>query len=172
MCEVVTVISAAFREVFVQRHTESFRLQKIAHRCRDSLGIQTSQSEMHTQETSTCNTFTLTIPRSHNISGYCHHLPQPTIEKMKEEESLFSKTPYTACGSIGVLTYQIHKEGSNPAGELAIMFSVPYDYTCALLHDTTQCCPALMVFESRLSHVMPLPNSDDSQSPRIHCEVM
>ncbi|XP_017578982.1 uncharacterized protein LOC108443075 [Pygocentrus nattereri] len=75
------------------------------------------------------NTFILTNPRSHNISGYCHHPPQPTIKKMKEEECLFSKTPYAACGSVGVLTYQIQKEKSNPVGELAIMFSVPYDYT-------------------------------------------
>ncbi|KAL6478447.1 hypothetical protein MHYP_G00142820 [Metynnis hypsauchen] len=77
--------------------------------------------------TNKSETFTLTNPRSHNISGYCDHPPQPTIEQTKEEEFLFSKTPYAACGSVGVLTYQIHNE--NPVGELAVMFSVPYDYT-------------------------------------------
>uniref|UniRef100_A0A3B4C518 Uncharacterized protein n=1 Tax=Pygocentrus nattereri TaxID=42514 RepID=A0A3B4C518_PYGNA len=93
-----------------------------------SQGIKTSRN-VTIQITNCSDTTTLANPRSHNISGYCHHPPQPTIKKMKEEECLFSKTPYAACGSVGVLTYQIQKEKSNPVGELAIMFSVPYDYT-------------------------------------------
>ncbi|KAL7873625.1 hypothetical protein AOLI_G00126960 [Acnodon oligacanthus] len=74
------------------------------------------------------NKFTLTNPRTYTYSGYCYHPPQPTIGKMMKEACSFSKTPHTACGSVGVLTYQIISNEGKHAGELAIMFSVPYDY--------------------------------------------
>ncbi|KAL6478453.1 hypothetical protein MHYP_G00142880 [Metynnis hypsauchen] len=74
------------------------------------------------------NKFTLTTPRTYTHSGYCYHPPQPTIGKMMREACSFSKTPHTACGSVGVLTYQIRSNAGKHVGELAIMFSVPYDY--------------------------------------------
>ncbi|KAI4886182.1 hypothetical protein NFI96_029512, partial [Prochilodus magdalenae] len=54
--------------------------------------------------------------------------PQPTINRRTKEACSFSKTPHTARGSVGVLTYQILRNGTYNVGELAIMFSVPYDY--------------------------------------------
>ncbi|XP_036450144.1 DELTA-stichotoxin-Hcr4a-like [Colossoma macropomum] len=74
------------------------------------------------------NTFTLTNPRSYTYSGYCYHPPQPTIAKRTKEACSFSKTPHTACGSVGVLTYQILNNETKHVAELAIMFSVPFDY--------------------------------------------
>ncbi|KAL6478454.1 hypothetical protein MHYP_G00142890 [Metynnis hypsauchen] len=74
------------------------------------------------------NNFTLTNPRTYTYSGYCYHPPQPTIGKMMREACSFSKTSHTACGSVGVLTYQILSNEGKHVGDLAIMFSVPYDY--------------------------------------------
>ncbi|KAI4874692.1 hypothetical protein NFI96_021611 [Prochilodus magdalenae] len=70
----------------------------------------------------------LANPRTHTTSGYCFLPPQPTINRRTKEACSFSKTPHTACGSVGVLTYQIRKNGTYNVGELAIMFSVPYNY--------------------------------------------
>ncbi|XP_036449609.1 bryoporin-like [Colossoma macropomum] len=81
------------------------------------------------QITNNCDAFTLANPRTHNISGYCHHPPQPTIITKSQETCSFSKTAYSARGSIGVLMYQILNNERNPVGELAIMFSVPYNYS-------------------------------------------
>uniref|UniRef100_A0AAR2IWB8 Actinoporin-like protein n=1 Tax=Pygocentrus nattereri TaxID=42514 RepID=A0AAR2IWB8_PYGNA len=60
--------------------------------------------------------------------GYCFHPPQPTIEKNTREACCFSKTNHVARGAIGVMTYQICTDDKRCFGELAIMFSVPYDY--------------------------------------------
>ncbi|XP_036449476.1 uncharacterized protein LOC118823777 [Colossoma macropomum] len=71
--------------------------------------------------------YILANPRHYSSSGYCHRPPQPTIEKQEADVCCFSKTPHSARGSGGVLTYQILSNGNDCVGELAIMFSVPYD---------------------------------------------
>ncbi|XP_066509574.1 DELTA-actitoxin-Afr1c-like [Hoplias malabaricus] len=72
--------------------------------------------------------YTLANPRTHTTSGYCYNSPQPTFPPCVKEVHSFSKTAHTACGAVGVLTYQILTEGQECVGELVIMFSVPYDY--------------------------------------------
>ncbi|XP_076867078.1 DELTA-stichotoxin-Hcr4a-like [Brachyhypopomus gauderio] len=74
------------------------------------------------------DTYTLGNPKVHTSSGYCLSPPQPTIQKKTKEACSFTKTSDTACGAVGVLTYQMLTNESYPVGELAIMFSVPYDY--------------------------------------------
>ncbi|KAG9268248.1 bryoporin-like isoform X1 [Astyanax mexicanus] len=86
--------------------------------------------------------YTLTNPRTYTYSGYCHHPPQPTIKQKTKEVCCFSKTAHTACGSVGVLTYQILSDAQDCVGELALMYSVPYDYN---LYENTF---ALGIFES------------------------
>ncbi|XP_036449147.1 DELTA-sagatoxin-Srs1a-like [Colossoma macropomum] len=93
-----------------------------------SLTLNTSRN-VTIQINNNSDTFSLANPRTHNISGCCYHPPQPTIKTKTQETCTFSKTSYAARGSVGVLTYQIHRKKSNPVGELAIMFSVPYDYS-------------------------------------------
>lgn len=45
------------------------------------------------------------------------------------EACSFTKTKGAACGAVGVLTYEIRKHKDQDwAGDLLIMFSVPYDY--------------------------------------------
>uniref|UniRef100_A0A3B4DQ72 Uncharacterized protein n=1 Tax=Pygocentrus nattereri TaxID=42514 RepID=A0A3B4DQ72_PYGNA len=62
-------------------------------------------------------------------SGYTHSPPQPTVRKETRESCSFTKRPHTACGSAGVLTYDICVDNKSKAIKcLAIMFSVPYDY--------------------------------------------
>ncbi|KAI4899034.1 hypothetical protein NFI96_007144 [Prochilodus magdalenae] len=72
--------------------------------------------------------YILTNPRTYTNRGYCYHPPQPTITKDVHQVCSFSKTAHTACGSSGVLMYQILNKEKKDVGELAIMFSVPFDY--------------------------------------------
>ncbi|KAG9268250.1 DELTA-stichotoxin-Hcr4a-like [Astyanax mexicanus] len=73
--------------------------------------------------------YILTNPRVFTSSGYSHNPPQPTIQKRTIEACSFTKTAGTACGAVGVLTYEICRhEDKHWVGELMIMFSVPYDY--------------------------------------------
>uniref|UniRef100_A0A3B1JNX4 Uncharacterized protein n=1 Tax=Astyanax mexicanus TaxID=7994 RepID=A0A3B1JNX4_ASTMX len=72
---------------------------------------------------------TLEQPRIYTYSGHCHHTPQPTISKNNKESCSFTKSSLSAWGAAGVLTYRIHTDAQNCIGELAIMFSVPYNYT-------------------------------------------
>lgn len=69
-------------------------------------------------------------PQVYTYSGYCYVPPNPMVEKGKTEVCSFGQTKGTACGSVGVLTYDIFEDQKNKAEyRLAIMFSVPFDYT-------------------------------------------
>lgn len=62
-------------------------------------------------------------------SGYAYSPPQPTVRCGHTEVCSFTKDDNTACGSVGVLTYElfdIHKHRCNEL--VAVMFSVPFDY--------------------------------------------
>ncbi|XP_017578999.1 bryoporin-like [Pygocentrus nattereri] len=91
-----------------------------------SQGIKTSRN-VTIQITNCSDTTTLANPRTYTFSGCCHHPPQPTIPQRTQETCSFSKISYTARGAVGVLTYQI-LQNERHVGELAIMFSVPFDY--------------------------------------------
>ncbi|KAK6471279.1 DELTA-stichotoxin-Hcr4a-like [Huso huso] len=71
--------------------------------------------------------FSLTNPRIYTFSGYNLNPPQPTIKKETTAVCSFSKTSYTARGSVGVLTYDVIKN-NDPVECIAMMFSVPFDY--------------------------------------------
>ncbi|KAG9268363.1 DELTA-sagatoxin-Srs1a-like [Astyanax mexicanus] len=80
------------------------------------------------QITNHSDRYILTNPRIYNCSGYCCRPPQPTINKNTCEVCCFSKTSLAACGSVGVLMYQISLDNTSYFGDLAVMFSVPFDY--------------------------------------------
>ncbi|XP_036449149.1 bryoporin-like [Colossoma macropomum] len=92
-----------------------------------SRGIKTSRN-VTIQITNYSDTYILANPRTYTFSGCCHHPPQPTIAQKTQEICSFSKISYTARGAVGVLTYQILQNEEEHVGELAIMFSVPFDY--------------------------------------------
>ncbi|XP_036449510.1 DELTA-actitoxin-Ate1a-like [Colossoma macropomum] len=72
--------------------------------------------------------YILANPKAHTTSGYCFHPPQPTIAKNTTAVCAFSKTARVARGAVGVLTYQMLRDEKCFVAELAIMFSVPFDY--------------------------------------------
>ncbi|CAI5670197.1 unnamed protein product [Oreochromis niloticus] len=74
--------------------------------------------------------YILRNPRSYIFSGYCL-TPLPTSLGPSEcDVALFCKTEGTACGSVGVFTYDLYDESKNTADKkIAVMFSVPFDYS-------------------------------------------
>ncbi|XP_036374633.1 DELTA-actitoxin-Afr1a-like [Megalops cyprinoides] len=79
--------------------------------------------------TNRSQTYILTSPQVYTYSGYCSDPPQPTVTQGETEICSFRKTAGTACGTVGLLTYDITNDQRKTVERLAIMFSVPFDYT-------------------------------------------
>ncbi|XP_034063681.1 DELTA-thalatoxin-Avl1a-like [Gymnodraco acuticeps] len=76
-----------------------------------------------------CATYTFVNPRIYLSSGFCATPFPPTVAPQASGIALFTKTPNTARGSVGVFTYDLLKKDKKPAAEkIAVMFSVPYDF--------------------------------------------
>ncbi|MGH0191076.1 UNVERIFIED_CONTAM: hypothetical protein FKN15_054472 [Acipenser sinensis] len=104
-----------------------------------SSGFPSKQGQVHRYSSNTdlglldtvpsydhCNDVILFI-RTYTFSGYNVDPPHPTINAKTTAVCSFSKTSFTACGAVGVLTYDVIK--NNDAVEcIAMMFSVPFDY--------------------------------------------
>ncbi|XP_062295101.1 DELTA-sagatoxin-Srs1a-like [Scomber scombrus] len=76
-----------------------------------------------------CKGFSLCNPRMHIVSGTCAIPLLPLIGSTKSGKAQFVKTPHTACGSVGVFTYDLQKTDADQSTEkIAVMFSVPYDF--------------------------------------------
>ncbi|CAK6980509.1 DELTA-thalatoxin-Avl1a-like [Scomber scombrus] len=76
-----------------------------------------------------CSVYTLCNPRVHTVSGHCETPLPPTLGPSESGSARFTKTPQTACGSVGVFTYDL-LNGSTKQHDarLAVMFSNPYDF--------------------------------------------
>lgn len=62
-------------------------------------------------------------------SGGCAIPLSPFITPFKSDVVQFAKTPNTACGSVGVFTYDLlHNDTKQAVKKIAVMFSVPYDF--------------------------------------------
>ncbi|XP_040917647.1 DELTA-sagatoxin-Srs1a-like [Toxotes jaculatrix] len=76
-----------------------------------------------------CAGYSLGNPRVHTVSGSCEKPLPPTLGPSESGSALFIKTPHTACGSVGVFTYDLLSESTRQyRGRVAVMFSVPYDF--------------------------------------------
>ncbi|CAG02807.1 unnamed protein product [Tetraodon nigroviridis] len=74
--------------------------------------------------------YCLINPRVYLESGETYNPPQPTVRPLMTEVCTFSKSSGIPTGSVGVLTYELLERRSTMLPEtLAIMFSVPYDYS-------------------------------------------
>uniref|UniRef100_A0A8P4GKI9 DELTA-sagatoxin-Srs1a-like n=1 Tax=Dicentrarchus labrax TaxID=13489 RepID=A0A8P4GKI9_DICLA len=69
------------------------------------------------------------VSRTYTYSGFCQKPPPPTLRPSESGSAMFHKTPFSVCGSVGVLTYDLQNESTQQYdGKLAVMFSVPFDY--------------------------------------------
>ncbi|XP_044844688.1 DELTA-actitoxin-Aeq1c-like [Mauremys mutica] len=73
------------------------------------------------QITNNTRDVTLEYPRTYCFSGWAMIEPVSRIPPGSAGNSVFVKTSYTACGSVGVLSYE------SDVFTLAIMFSNPFD---------------------------------------------
>lgn len=103
--------------------------------------------------------YSLINPQVYTFSGYCCHPPQPTISTKNIGLCAFTKIGLTACGTVGVLTYDLcHMEKKECTDRIAILFSVPFDYNfydnifgIGVITTTRECNEALyneMYYES------------------------
>ncbi|XP_061613172.1 uncharacterized protein LOC133469734 [Phyllopteryx taeniolatus] len=76
------------------------------------------------------STFCLTNPKVHMESGFPYSPPQPTVRVDRGEVCSFTKDDNTASGAVGLLTYELfHMQQKRCDEMVAVMFSVPFDYT-------------------------------------------
>ncbi|XP_060701162.1 DELTA-thalatoxin-Avl1a-like [Hemiscyllium ocellatum] len=69
------------------------------------------------------SSYPLTEPVTYHYSGRLSSPPSPSINPGESGICVFIKTPYTACGTVGVLTYKF----SNT--QISLLVSNPYDYS-------------------------------------------
>ncbi|XP_067913752.1 uncharacterized protein [Heterodontus francisci] len=78
------------------------------------VGIEISNKSMH---------YVLTEPVTYSYSGRLQSPPPPTINRGEKGVCVFVKTPYTACGTVGVLSYKFDNT------QMSLLVSNPYDYS-------------------------------------------
>uniref|UniRef100_UPI00398F44BD uncharacterized protein n=1 Tax=Pristiophorus japonicus TaxID=55135 RepID=UPI00398F44BD len=61
--------------------------------------------------------------RTYSYSGRVHSPPPPTIGQGEKGVCVFIKTPYTACGTVGLLSYKCCNS------QISLLVSNPYDYS-------------------------------------------
>ncbi|CAL8318426.1 unnamed protein product [Lota lota] len=64
----------------------------------------------------------------HVTSGHCFKPLPLEVKPATKDTAIFKKTPHTACGTVGVFTYDLFNTSSQTMEKLAVMFSVPYDF--------------------------------------------
>ncbi|XP_065133349.1 deep-sea actinoporin Cjtox I-like [Paramisgurnus dabryanus] len=75
------------------------------------------------------NNYNLINPQVYMYHGFNHTILQPTIGARSISVCAFTKTPNTACGSIGVLTYDLFDmKNQRTIDRMALLFSVPYNF--------------------------------------------
>ncbi|KAF3700644.1 DELTA-sagatoxin-Srs1a [Channa argus] len=79
-------------------------------------------------ENKSCD-YTLMNPRNYTYSGSCKKPLPATISVSSSGTGLFIKPPNTACGSVGVFTYDLYQNSTKQnRGKMAVMFSNPFDF--------------------------------------------
>ncbi|KAF1388548.1 hypothetical protein PFLUV_G00091420 [Perca fluviatilis] len=76
------------------------------------------------------STYDFGNPCIHMVRGQCSNPLPPLIESNSSGSAQFGKTYGSPTGTVGVFTYDIiNKSTKTTTGIIAVMFSVPYDYT-------------------------------------------
>lgn len=87
------------------------------------------------------------MSRMYTTSGRCTVPLPPEIQLSTSGEALFAKTPYTARGSHGIVTYDlVHNSTGTATEQMAVMFKVPFDlnlksnaYAVGVFDVSTEC---------------------------------
>ncbi|XP_023147356.1 DELTA-sagatoxin-Srs1a-like [Amphiprion ocellaris] len=75
------------------------------------------------------NNYMLRNPIVYVYSGHCQDALPSTLGPSENGSALFTKTPNTACGAVGVFTYDLYSESTNrDEKKMAVMFSNPYNF--------------------------------------------
>uniref|UniRef100_A0A673A707 Uncharacterized protein n=2 Tax=Sphaeramia orbicularis TaxID=375764 RepID=A0A673A707_9TELE len=72
--------------------------------------------------------YILSEPRMYTYSGHCKEPLTPVIGPSDGGGGVFVKTSYTACGSVGVITYDLQRQDTGQTEKIALMFSVPFNF--------------------------------------------
>ncbi|XP_038566057.1 DELTA-sagatoxin-Srs1a-like [Micropterus salmoides] len=76
-----------------------------------------------------CSEYTFCNPQVFTYSGSYEKPLPPTLGPSESCSALFIKTPSTACGAVGVFTYELQNKSTKKCdGKMAVMYSVPYDF--------------------------------------------
>ncbi|XP_036975874.1 DELTA-sagatoxin-Srs1a-like [Acanthopagrus latus] len=108
-------------------------LDSIEDKLSSAMGTGSSMPPGHRQctieITNKSSHYTLRDVSVYIFSGFCASSLPLQIEPSSSGKALFSKTGGTACGAVGVFTYDLYsKSTGQTAGSMAVMFSVPFDY--------------------------------------------
>ncbi|XP_075999281.1 DELTA-stichotoxin-She4a-like [Genypterus blacodes] len=92
-------------------------------------GLLPTHRQCTIEVTNGCCNYTLCSPSEYINSGNASkHFPE-TISPSTSENALFMKSSGSACGSVGVFTYDLVRNNNRQSvGKMAVMFSVPYDF--------------------------------------------
>ncbi|XP_051245169.1 uncharacterized protein LOC127357044 [Dicentrarchus labrax] len=94
----------------------------------NAAGLIPTHRQCSIEITNKCSNYTLRNPSLHSDSGSCTEPLPLTIDPSKTGNALFTKTPNTARGAVGVFTYDLNQSTNASTEKIAVMFSVPYDY--------------------------------------------
>ncbi|XP_029997741.1 DELTA-sagatoxin-Srs1a-like [Sphaeramia orbicularis] len=91
--------------------------------------LEVANRQCSVEITNNCSKYVLSKPSVHIVSGFCADPLPPLINPWSSGNALFAKTPNTACGSVGVFTYDlVDHVKKETTMKIAVMFSVPYDF--------------------------------------------
>ncbi|XP_027140882.1 bryoporin-like [Larimichthys crocea] len=109
-------------------------------------GLIPTHRECSIEITNTCSDYALCVPSVYVNSGSCAQSLPLTIHPSSSGKALFTKTPNTARGAVGVFTYDLHDKSNESTEKIAVMFSVPYDfnlysnwYAVGIFDKSTEC---------------------------------
>lgn len=92
-------------------------------------GLSPTHRQCSIEIINACKEYSLTNPRMHLFSGQCAIPQSPFVASGTSDVSMFVKTPNTACGSVGVITYDLQNNKTQLSKrKMAVLFSVPYDF--------------------------------------------
>ncbi|XP_027140884.1 bryoporin-like [Larimichthys crocea] len=110
-------------------------------------GLIPTHRQCSVEVTNKCSNYDLRNPGIYVNSGSCAQSLPLSLNPSSSGNALFTKTPDTARGAVGVFTYDLLDKSTKKSTEkIAVMFSVPYDfnlysnwYAVGIFDKSTEC---------------------------------